>query len=103
MTIISRLLTVTCAVSMLSTQASAYLAGVKNSLDIGVIEQAKDVYFNEIRKLIDNFDLPDIYLPNDKGYLLGQRFILQSDAGDVNFSTDVGENAVVFSIDNLTG
>lgn len=86
-----------------ATPAQAYLAGVKNSLDIGVIEQAKDVYFDTIVKLINNLALPDIHLPGDKGYMIDNKFVLEMDSGDVNFTTDVGENAVIFSVSDFRG
>jgi hypothetical protein len=38
----------TTAMALLVSTSMGYLSGVKNSLDIGVVEQAKDVYFNEI-------------------------------------------------------
>jgi len=65
-------------VTLFVTPLNAYFSGVKNSLDIAVIEQAKDVYFNEIVKMINHIELPDIYLPDDKGYMLGNKFVLTS-------------------------
>jgi len=35
-------------------------AGLKTAIDISIIEQAKDAYFQEILKLINNIDLPDL-------------------------------------------
>ena len=63
--------------------AAAFLAGVKNSLDISVVEQAKDVYFDEIVKLINNLEIPDVYLPDDKGYMIGNKFVLMESSSDV--------------------
>ena len=71
------------AAALLATETLGYLAGVKNSLAISVVEQAKDVYFDEIVKLINNVELPDIYLPDDKGYMLGNKFVLIEDSNDV--------------------
>ena len=88
---------------MMVAPACGYLAGVKNALDISVIEQAKDVYFDEIVKLINNLDLPDIHLEGDKGYMLGNRFVLLESASDVSFTTDVGNNAVIFEISDFRG
>ena len=48
---------VSCALLVslwIATPVNGYLAGVKNALDISVLEQAKDVYFDEIAKLINN-------------------------------------------------
>ena len=101
--LLRNVLSVATLAAVISAPASAFLSGVKNSLDIGVIEQAKDVYFDEIAKLINNLTIPDIYLPDDKGYMLDNKFVLQMDSGDVNFSTDVSQNAVIFSVTDFRG
>ena len=49
---LSKLVAVTALSMAVST--NAYSAGVKNSLDMAVVEQAKNVYFNEIVDLINN-------------------------------------------------
>jgi len=51
MRIVGKILTL---LTLVATSAFGYLAGLKNSLDISVVEQAKDVYFDEIVKLINN-------------------------------------------------
>ena len=91
------------AVATFATGAKAYFSGVKNSLDISVIEQAKDVYFDEIIRLINNLELPDIYLPDDKGYMTGNKFILMESASDVSFVTDVSDNGVIFEVSDFRG
>ena len=83
--------------------ASAYLSGVKNSLDIAVVEQAKDVYFNEIVRLINNLELPDFYLDGDKGYMLDNTFVLQETPDDVQFITDSQNNAIIFEVTDFRG
>ena len=91
-------------ICLAATQAqTSYYAGVKNSLDISVIEQAKDVYFNEIVKLINNLTIPDIHLEGDKGYFLDNQFVLLETPDDVQFITDVTDNAVIFEITDFTG
>ena len=89
--------------SLLGGPSHAYFSGVKNSLDIAVIEQAKDVYFDSIVKLINNLALPDIYLPDDKGYMLDNRFVLIESASDVQFTTKPTENAVIFEVTDFRG
>lgn len=84
--IVARTLVLACMCLATSAQ---YYAGVKNSLDISVIEQAKDVYFNEIVKLVNNLTIPDIHLEGDKGYMLDNKFVLMSTPDDVQFITDV--------------
>ena len=90
-------------VCMWASPANAYLAGIKNALDISVVEQAKDAYFDEIVKLINHLDLPDIYLDGDKGYMLGNQFVLMSSTDDVQFTTDIQDNAIVFEVTNFKG
>ena len=53
-----------------------------------MIEQAKDVYFNEIVKLINNLQIPDIHLEGDKGYMLDNQFVLLTSTDEVQFETD---------------
>jgi len=90
-------------VAFLANVSFGYLAGIKNSLDIAIMEQAKDVYFDEIVKLINNVSIPDIYLPDNKGYMLDNRFVLMETPDDVQFTTDVQDNAIVFEVTNFKG
>jgi len=91
------------ACALFCEPTAAYYAGVKNSLDIAVIEQAKDVYFDNIISLINNLQLPDIYLDDDKGYMIDNKFVLLESASDVQFTTDVSENAVIFEVTDFRG
>ena len=90
-------------VCFMATPAQAYFAGVKNSLDIAVIEQAKDVYFEQIVSLINNLQIPDIYLEGDKGYMLDNTFVLMETPDDVQFTTDMANNAVIFEVTDFRG
>ena len=47
--------------------------------------------------------LPDIHLDGDKGYMLDNRFVLLESADDVQFTTDVSDNAVIFEVTNFKG
>ena len=47
-------------VSVLSTSIDNGVNGVTAALDVDVIQQAKDAYFNEIIKLINGLEIPDI-------------------------------------------
>ena len=94
---------VSTTMALLATCSLGYLSGIKNSLDISIVEQAKDVYFDEIIKLINNLELPDIYLPDDKGYMIGNKFVLMESSSDVQFTTDVQDNAVVFEVTDFKG
>jgi hypothetical protein len=98
---LSKLISLLCLLNM--TTAETLMSGVKNSLAIDVIEQAKDVYFNKIVKMIDNVALPDVYLDDGKGYFIDNKFILDMAPDDVEFFTDTGNNAVVFKVSDFTG
>ena len=89
--------------SLTATCVSAYSNGVKNSLDIAVIEQAKDVYFDEIVKLIDNLTLPDYYFDGNKGYMIENSFVLNETPDDVTFTTDSQANAIIFDVTDFRG
>jgi len=83
---------------MKSTFAAALLAantyaqsnltpGIKASMDISVLEQAKDVYFDNIVSIINNVKIPDIR--DDKGnYLLGNSFVLNERTSNVLIYAD---------------
>ena len=53
--------------------------------------------------MINNLELPDIYLPDDKGYMLGNKFVLMEEPSDVKFVTDVSDNAVIFEVTDFRG
>ena len=55
---------------------ATFKAGVKNSLDIAVIEQAKDVYFDKILKIITNLQIPDIYIKDNEDYMIGNTLVI---------------------------
>ena len=81
---------------------ATFKAGVKNSLDIAVIEQAKDVYFDKILKIITNLQIPDIYIKDNEDYMIGNTLVIQEQPTDVRFYTSVEQNAVIFEMDNLS-
>ena len=47
--------------------------------------------------------LPDIILEGDKGYMLDNRFVLMESPEDVQFTTDVTDNAVIFEVTDFRG
>jgi hypothetical protein len=85
---------------VLATSALAWTgdlkAGLKTSLDIALINQAKEVYFEEILKLINNIELPDLE-DGDGNYLKDNSFEITESKDHVEFFTDVDKNAVVFA------
>ena len=83
-----------------SCAAATNPSGVKASLDIAVMEQAKDVYMNEILKFVDNLQLPDI--GDSKDYLHGNHVSVDQSAQDVVFAADVPNNAIQLTANNLS-
>jgi hypothetical protein len=69
-------------------------AGLKTAIDISIIEQAKDAYFQEILKLINNLDLPDLE-DGDGNYLRQNTFEIVEETEKCEFTTDVPKNAIV--------
>mmetsp|Transcript_55057 Transcript_55057/g.75654 ORF Transcript_55057/g.75654 Transcript_55057/m.75654 type:complete len:243 (+) Transcript_55057:28-756(+) len=84
----------------LATLATAYNDGLTGSLKMTVIEQAKDAYFAEILKLINNMPIPDIDIPWH-GYLKNNYLNIEENAYDVIFSVDTKNNAMVLTCSNL--
>jgi hypothetical protein len=52
---------------MINSQVSAFNPGLTASLDIDIVEQAKDTYFDYILNELKNLDIPDISF--DGGHL----------------------------------
>jgi len=77
-------------------------AGVKSSLDIEVMEQAKDVYFDTVVKLINSIPLPD-FDDGNGNYMRGNSFVLNERSDKVEIFTDVGKNAMVMKCAKLSG
>ncbi len=61
-----------------------------------MLEQAKDVYFQEILKLINNLELPDLE-DADGNYLKENTFEIIESTKYVEFTTDVAKNAVILA------
>lgn len=81
-------------VTVAAVCAQTLKAGLKTSLDIAVLEQAKDVYFDKILSLINGMTLPDL----DDGhgnYLHDNSLEILERTSAVEFVTDVAKNAVV--------
>ena len=88
-------------VSLFSTLAFGLQAGVKNSLDIAVLEQAKDVWFDTVTDLINSLTLPDLE-DGHGNYLKDNTFVLNQRTDEVHFITDVENNAVILKCDKLS-
>ena len=75
---------------------SVLKAGLRTSLDIAVLQQAKDAYFDEILKLINNLTLPDVE-DGQGNYLRDNTFVISEKSTSAEFFVDVENNAVVFA------
>ena len=74
----------------------------KASVNVDVLSQAKDVYFDRLIDVVNNLQIPDFY--EDKNhYLKGNHFYLNERTSDVTITTDVKNNAMVLRCDKLSG
>lgn len=94
------------AISMLAANIafaqSTLTPGIKASLDIAVLEQAKDAYFDTVVELVNNLTIPDF--EDDKGnYLRGNSFVMNERTDNVSIYADSNRNALVMRCDKLSG
>lgn len=71
--------------------------GIKSGIAISVLEQGKDAYFNAVMSKINGIQIPDIVSPDGKNYMKDNHFYYESNAGNVEFTTDVVNNALVLT------
>ena len=83
------------------TKAQIQNPGLTASIDRAVISQAKDVYFEQILNIIRDVKVPDI--PFDQGYINGNTFVVTENSKNVNFTPNVSQNALIFSVTDLSG
>jgi hypothetical protein len=96
--------------SFVSTMLAANIAfaqstlkpGIKASLNIDVLEQAKDAYFDTVVELINNLEIPD-FEDDDGNYLRGNSFIMDERTSDVSIYADPSLNALVMRCNKLSG
>lgn len=89
--------------SLAAVQAQdAIPTGVTASLDIAVLEQAKDVYFDKVIQLIENLSIPD-FNQDDNHFLRDNKFTLNERTEDVSIYADAANNAIVLKCDKLSG
>lgn len=91
--------------SLLAATASATASltpGIHAALDILILEQAKNTYFDNIVTVINNLSIPDV--EDSKGnYMRGNSFKLDERADNVLIYTDVPNNALVMRCNKLSG
>ena len=91
---ISKTLLALCALT--STALGQDLTGIHASLDISVLEQAKDIYTNEIIKFLNNMALPDMNDGSD--YLHGNHITVSQSAANILFDVDLPNNALTLTL-----
>ena len=74
--------------------------GATASLDIGVVDQAKDVYFNYIMNILKNVQIPDISFSG--GYIHDNSFFVTEQAQNVMITNDPANNGVRLEVDALS-
>jgi hypothetical protein len=70
------------------------------SLDIKIIEQAKEAYFDYVLKKLDGMAIPNINF--NHGHMNKNVFNIVERANAVNFTLDKTNNAIVLSVSDLT-
>jgi len=86
----------TTAFALIVGYTSAVETGFMTSIDVAVIEQAKDAYFQKILKAINGIEIPDVR--DDKGnYLTGNSFHISEGTKYVEFIPREDQNAVVLA------
>jgi hypothetical protein len=81
--------------------ADTFKPGTKSSMDISVLEEAKDVWFDEIISVLDGLKIPDV-TDSSGNYMKDNVFNIDGRVDEVSFTTDLTQNAVVFSCDKIT-
>jgi hypothetical protein len=56
-----------------ATQANKFLAGIKSSVDVSVLDEAKEVYFESILNLVRNHTIRSLYT-REKDYCENNTF-----------------------------
>lgn len=75
--------------------------GVSGSFEIDVLSQAKDIYFDKILAAINTVQIPDIVIDKNH-YMKENSFVLNQAANNVQFTTDIANNAIVLTCNDLT-
>jgi len=70
------------ACALMSTVKAGTLGGTA-SLDISIIEQAKDTYFATLLSLLNNLEIPDFTSDDGELYLHGNTLHVSQQASDV--------------------
>jgi hypothetical protein len=85
-----------------ATAQLLFQPGVNSGIAVSVIQQGKDAYFNSVMQKINGLQIPDLYSSDGKSWMIGNTFTYLSTAGNVVFSTDVTNNAMVLTCTKVT-
>ena len=96
-----RYLSTITIVSILSLIGSvkSFDAGAAASLNVGVIEQAKEVYWNYVMNILKNVQIPDISFHD--GHLNHNSFFVNQASKNVQITTNSGQNGVNLGVIDL--
>jgi len=75
--------------------------GMRASLDLNVLRQAADVWFDSIIQLVNGLTIPNIEM-DKKDYMRDNTFYIEQRLDGVTLTTDTAHNAVVLNCDKLT-
>ena len=89
-------------VALTSSVQAVDTSGIHASLDISIIEQAKNVYMDKIIETLNNLQLPNINSDDGKDYLHGNHVTVNQDASNVILAVDVPNNALTLNMNSLS-
>ena len=76
--------------------------GFKTSVDVSVIDSAKDAYWQTVIDAINKIELPDVK-DEDGNYMEQNSFEIQEGMNSVEFRTDQSKHAMVFANKKVSG
>jgi hypothetical protein len=92
------LLSVMCALA--GTTYASGLEGARASIDIAVLDQAKDVYWSKLMTILNNLDIPDVDIDSEN-YFHDNELYIQQASNNVIFSTNPSNNEIRLQVNNL--
>ena len=87
------------AINSLIGSVTCFDAGATASLDVGLIQQAKDVYWEYVMNILQNVDIPDISFHG--GYIHDNTFHISQASKNVQITTDASGNGVKLAVNDL--
>jgi len=76
----------------LVSSVRSFNPGATASLDMGLIVEAKDVYWNYVMNILKNVKIPDTSFHN--GYIHGNSFFVKQSSDNVHITTNAAKNGV---------